>query len=64
MLAMPRGQRPLRVTVDGQHKGTETVDAVYYQKQAAFLRQMGLDDMILPAPLAGIGDDAGQRPRK
>ncbi|AHL34707.1 Short chain oxidoreductase [Pseudomonas brassicacearum] len=64
VLAMPRGQRPLRVTVDGQHKGTETVDAVYYQKQAEFLRQMGLDDMILPAPLAGTGDDAGQRPRK
>ncbi|MFJ2685115.1 hypothetical protein ACIOYV_15405 [Pseudomonas sp. NPDC087342] len=61
VLAMPRGQRPLRVTVDGQHKGTETIDAVYYQKQAEFLRQMGLDDMILPAPPAGIGDEDAYR---
>lgn len=48
VLAMPRGHRPLRVTVDGQHKGTEAINAVYYQKQAQFLRQMGLEDLILP----------------
>lgn len=47
VLATPRGQRPLRITVDGQHKGTEAIDAVYYQKQAQFLRQMGLEDLIL-----------------
>lgn len=52
VLAMPRGQRPLRITIDGQRKGTEAIDAVYHQKQAAFLHHMGLDDMILPAPPA------------
>lgn len=49
VLAMPRGQRPLRITVDGQRKGTEAIDVVYRQKQAEFLHRMGLDDMILPA---------------
>lgn len=49
VLAMPRGQRPLRITVDGQRKGTEAIDLVYRQKQAVFLHRMGLDDMILPA---------------
>ncbi|MBN3723908.1 SDR family NAD(P)-dependent oxidoreductase [Burkholderia sp. Ac-20379] len=49
VLAMPRGQRPLRVTIDGQHKGTEAIDAVYREKQAAFLEQMGLADLTPPS---------------
>lgn len=50
ILAMPKGQRPSRITIDGQHKGTELIDAAYHEKQADFLRQLGLDDLILPAP--------------
>lgn len=50
VLAMPRGSRPSRVVVDGQHKGTDQIDAIYHAKQADFLHAMGLDDMIPPAP--------------
>jgi NAD(P)-dependent dehydrogenase (short-subunit alcohol dehydrogenase family) len=52
VLAMPRGQRPSRLVVDGQRKGTEAIDAVYYEKQVAFLRKMGLGDLLPPAPAA------------
>jgi NAD(P)-dependent dehydrogenase (short-subunit alcohol dehydrogenase family) len=50
VLAMPRGQRPSRFVVDGQRKGTEEIDAVYHEKQATFLRQMGLEDLTPPRP--------------
>lgn len=50
VVAMPRGQRPSRVVVDGQRKGTEEVDAVYHDKQVAFLQRMGLRDLAPPAP--------------
>ncbi|WP_175983662.1 SDR family oxidoreductase [Burkholderia vietnamiensis] len=52
VLAMPHGHRPLRVTVDGQRKGTEAIDAAHHEKQVAFLRRMGLEDLILPPPVA------------
>lgn len=48
VLALPHGQRPFRVIIDGQRKGTEAIDAVYHEKQLAFLRQMGLEDLALP----------------
>lgn len=51
VLAMPRGKRPLRVVIDGQRKGIEAIDAEYHQRQLAFLRQMGLEDLAPPAPL-------------
>jgi len=54
VLAMPRGQRPFSVVIDGQRKGTEAIDAVYHEKQAAFLRQMGLGDLTLPAPSSAV----------
>lgn len=54
VLAMPRGQRPSRVVIDGQCKGTEAIDAVYHEKLDAFLRQMGLEDLIPPAPLNAV----------
>jgi len=50
VVAMPRGRRPSRVVVDGQRKGTEDIDAVYHEKQVAFLQQMGLRDLAPPAP--------------
>lgn len=50
VLAMPRGQRPFRVVIDGQRKGTEVIDLAYHEKQVAFLRQMGLEDLASPAP--------------
>lgn len=50
VVAMPRGQRPSRVVVDGQQKGTEDIDAVYHEKQVAFLQRMGLRDLAPPAP--------------
>lgn len=49
VLAMPRGQRPSRLVIDGQRKGTEAIDAQYHAKQLVFLRQMGLEDLA-PAP--------------
>jgi hypothetical protein len=50
VVSMPRGTRPSRVVVDGQRKGTEDIDAVYHDKQVAFLQQMGLEDLAPPAP--------------
>ncbi|WP_431257504.1 SDR family NAD(P)-dependent oxidoreductase [Roseateles chitinivorans] len=50
VVAMPRGRRPSRVVVDGQRKGTEDIDAVYHEKQLAFLERMGLQDLAPPAP--------------
>jgi len=52
ILAMPRGQRPSRVVIDGQHKGTEAIDAVYHEKQVGFLLQMELQDLAPPSPRA------------
>lgn len=50
ILSIPRGKRPFRVIIDGQYKGTDAIDAVYHEKQVAFLRQMGLIDLALPGP--------------
>ena len=50
VVAMPHGRRPSRVVVDGQRKGTEDIDAVYHEKQVAFLQKMGLRDLAPPAP--------------
>lgn len=50
VLAMPLGQRPSRVVIDGQHKGIEAIDAEYHEKQVGFLRQMGLEDLAPPSP--------------
>lgn len=50
VLAMPRGQRPSRMTIDGQNKGTEEIDAVCHRRQGAFLSLMGLEDLIPPSP--------------
>lgn len=50
VIAMPHGQRPSRITIDGQRKDTEAIDAVYHEKQAAFLGQLGLADLAPPAP--------------
>lgn len=50
VVAMPRGQRPSRVVIDGQHKGVEEIDDVHHEKQVAFLRQMGLQDLAPPKP--------------
>jgi len=49
VLAAPRGHRPSRVVIDGQHKGTQALDSLYHEKQAAFLRKMALQDLT-PAP--------------
>ena len=51
VLSMPRGQRPSRIVIDGQHKGTNVIDAVYHEKQVTFMRQMGLEDLSPPPPL-------------
>jgi NAD(P)-dependent dehydrogenase (short-subunit alcohol dehydrogenase family) len=63
VIAMPRGQRPSRIIVDGQRKGTEDIDAVYHEKQVAFLQQMGLQDLAPPAPYRAteVAKDKEQR---
>jgi NAD(P)-dependent dehydrogenase (short-subunit alcohol dehydrogenase family) len=57
VLAMPRGHRPSGVTIDGQHKGTEAIDALHHEKQANFLRQMTLDDLLPAPPLGAINEE-------
>lgn len=52
VLSMSRGTRPSRVIIDGQQKGTEAIDAVYHEKQAAFLAHLGLADLAPAAPQA------------
>lgn len=52
ILAMARGARPSRVIIDGQRKGTGAIDAIYHEKQTAFLRQLGLADLAPPVPAA------------
>lgn len=54
ILATPRGQRPSRIVIDGQCKGTDAIDAVYHQKQTAFMRQMGLEELTPPPPLSNV----------
>lgn len=49
VLALPRGQRPSRLVIDGQRKGVEQLDALHHEKQAAFLHTMALDEFV-PAP--------------
>lgn len=54
VLATPRGQRPSRIVIDGQCKGTDAIDAVYHEKQVAFMRQMALEDLTPPPPLMNV----------
>ncbi|WP_436877842.1 SDR family NAD(P)-dependent oxidoreductase [Siccibacter turicensis] len=54
VLAIPRGQRPFRIAIDGQRKGTDVIDAIYHEKQVTFLHQMGLEDLTLPAPASSV----------
>jgi NAD(P)-dependent dehydrogenase (short-subunit alcohol dehydrogenase family) len=49
VLSLPRGQRPLRVLVDGQHKGVEDFLAVQDARQRALLDAFGLGDLAPPA---------------
>ncbi len=50
VLALERGRRPFRVTVDAQHKGVDELDALHDAKQRRFFAELGLDD-LLPAPV-------------
>ncbi|WP_341521887.1 SDR family oxidoreductase [Pseudomonas sp. G.S.17] len=52
VLSLPRGARPSRVIIDGQQKGTEAIDAIYHEKQTAFLIHLGLADLAPAAPSA------------
>jgi len=44
-LACPQGHRPLRVFVDGQHKGVEDITAVQDARQRSLLDAFGLGDL-------------------
>ena len=50
VLALAHGRRPLRVTVDAQHKGVEELDTLHAVKQRRFFTALGLED-LLPAPV-------------
>lgn len=56
VLATPRGQRPSRVTIDAQQKGTEAVDALYHLTQTRFLARLGLGDLAPTAPAPAVTD--------
>ena len=45
VLDLPRGKRPARVVVDAQAKRIEELNALHDAKQAAFFRQLGVDDL-------------------
>ncbi len=45
-LALPRGERPARIVVDAQRKGVEDLIALHRDKQAAFLGQLGIGDLM------------------
>ena len=46
VLALPHGERPARIVVDSQQKGVEQLDALHHAKQAAFFKQLGIDDLM------------------
>lgn len=46
VLDLPHGERPARIVVDGQHKGVEELIALRHAKQAAFFKQLGVDDLM------------------
>jgi len=58
VLATPRGQRPSRVVIDGQRKGTSVLDAAHQERQATFLHAMGLDDLAPPPPWASMDEES------
>jgi len=45
-LDLPHGERPARIVVDAQRKGVEDLIALHHDKQAAFLEQLGIGDLI------------------
>jgi NAD(P)-dependent dehydrogenase (short-subunit alcohol dehydrogenase family) len=47
-LAMPIGQRPYRIFIDAQRKGSEDILAIQDARQAELLRQFGLLDLAAP----------------
>ncbi|WP_031255504.1 SDR family NAD(P)-dependent oxidoreductase [Curvibacter lanceolatus] len=57
VLETPRGQRPSRVVIDGQRKGTEQLDEAHHERQTAFLRAMALDDLIPAAPWSSTHEE-------
>ncbi len=46
VLDLPHGTRPARVVVDSQNKGVEELNALHRAKQAALLKQLGLDNLM------------------
>ncbi len=45
-LDLPHGERPARIVVDSQKKGIEELNALHHAKQAAFFKQLGIDDLM------------------
>ncbi|MBC7799428.1 MAG: SDR family oxidoreductase [Gemmatimonadaceae bacterium] len=45
-LDLPHGSRPARIVIDSQQKGMEALNALHHAKQAAFLEQLGLHDLM------------------
>jgi len=45
-LDLPHGDRPARIVVDAQRKGVEDLIALHRDKQAAFLEQLGIGDLL------------------
>lgn len=46
VLRRPLGERPRRVFVDPQRKGTEEIDAVRAVEQQQFFAQIGIGDLL------------------
>ena len=46
VLALPRGTRPARIVVDSQHKGVEEQNALHREKQEAFFKKLGIENLM------------------
>ncbi|MFJ2831392.1 SDR family NAD(P)-dependent oxidoreductase [Streptomyces sp. NPDC087263] len=52
VVATPHGERPFRVHIDPANDGSEEVSAVADRIRAAFLKRIGLDDLLAPHQVA------------
>lgn len=50
VLALPHGERPPRVVIDGQRKGVDALNALHRATQAAFFERMGIADLMTLPP--------------
>jgi hypothetical protein len=48
VLELPFGQKPLKITVDPQAKGSDEIEALIRSKQRSFFEGLGIADLMTP----------------